>query len=415
MNTLTRAENMAKFKEQVAAGKILVGVGAGTGITAKSSEAGGADMLIIYNSGRYRMAGRGSLAGLLSYGDANQIVVEMGAEVLPVVKHTPVLAGVCGTDPFRVMEIYLKQLKEQGFNGVQNFPTVGLIDGVFRQNLEETGMGYGLEVDMIRKAHELDMLTCPYVFDPDQARAMAEAGANPIYCVWDDLATEAVKLAAEFPDTKFINVDCYVTGEDANIKTIVVEPQQATFIAGVVAANSTETGKVGWLGSMDNPVINKFREGFEAGVAYVDNGTTCESLYIGDANDPNKGTELAKQVIGKGADIVMHSANQSGLGVIRACEEEGVKAIGVDEWQGALNEEVVFWSALKDITGAVYEAGKSVMEDTFEPGMSVHDSSTGAALYDERDYNKLSDDLKAIVDDVVAKLASGEIVIETAE
>ena len=161
MNTLTRAENLAKFKEQVANGKILVGVGAGTGITAKSSEAGGADMLIIYNSGRYRMAGRGSLAGLLSYGDANQIVVEMGAEVLPVVKHTPVLAGVCGTDPFRVMEIYLKQLKAQGFNGVQNFPTVGLIDGVFRQNLEETGMGYGLEVEMIRKAHELDMLTCP--------------------------------------------------------------------------------------------------------------------------------------------------------------------------------------------------------------------------------------------------------------
>lgn len=178
MNTLTRAENLAKFKEQVASGKILVGVGAGTGITAKSSEAGGADMLIIYNSGRYRMAGRGSLAGLLSYGDANQIVVEMGAEVLPVVKHTPVLAGVCGTDPFRVMEIYLKQLKAQGFNGVQNFPTVGLIDGVFRQNLEETGMGYGLEVEMIRKAHELDMLTCPYVFDPDQARAMAEAGAD---------------------------------------------------------------------------------------------------------------------------------------------------------------------------------------------------------------------------------------------
>lgn len=135
-------------------------------------------MLIIYNSGRYRMAGRGSLAGLLSYGDANQIVVEMGAEVLPVVKNIPVLAGVCGTDPFRVMDIYLRQLKAQGFNGVQNFPTVGLIDGVFRQNLEETGMGYDLEVEMIRKAHELDMLTCPYVFDPEQAKAMAEAGAD---------------------------------------------------------------------------------------------------------------------------------------------------------------------------------------------------------------------------------------------
>lgn len=178
MNTMTRSEIMAKFKEQVKNGQTLLGVGAGTGITAKFSEAGGADMLIVYNSGRYRMAGRGSLAGLLSYGDANQIVVEMGSEVLPIVKDTPVLAGVCGTDPFRVMDIFLKQLKEQGFAGVQNFPTVGLIDGVFRQNLEETGMGYGLEVEMIRKAHELDMLTTPYVFDPDQARAMAEAGAD---------------------------------------------------------------------------------------------------------------------------------------------------------------------------------------------------------------------------------------------
>lgn len=178
MNKMTRAEIIAKFKEERKNGKILLGVGAGTGITAKSSEAGGANMLIIYNSGRFRMAGRGSLSGLLSYGDANQIVVEMGAEVLPVVKHTPVLAGVCGTDPFRVMEIYLKQLKDMGFNGVQNFPTVGLIDGVFRQNLEETGMGYGLEVDMVRAAHELDMLTCPYVFDPEQAKAMAEAGAD---------------------------------------------------------------------------------------------------------------------------------------------------------------------------------------------------------------------------------------------
>ncbi|GJM70586.1 hypothetical protein HMSSN036_28020 [Paenibacillus macerans] len=178
MNTMTRSEILAKFKAEVAGGKILLGVGAGTGITAKSSEAGGADMLIIYNSGRYRMAGRGSLAGLLAYGDANAIVVEMASEVLPVVENIPVLAGVCGTDPFRVMDIYLKQLKDMGFNGVQNFPTVGLIDGVFRQNLEETDMGYDLEVEMIRKAHQLDMLTCPYVFDPDQAKAMAEAGAD---------------------------------------------------------------------------------------------------------------------------------------------------------------------------------------------------------------------------------------------
>ena len=180
MNTQSRSEIVAKFREERKAGRFLVGVGAGTGITAKSSEAGGADLLIIYNSGRYRMAGRGSLAGILSYGDANQIVVEMGTEVLPVVKNTPVLAGVCGTDPFRVMDVYLKQLKAQGFNGVQNFPTVGLIDGVFRQNLEETDMGYDKEVEMIRKAHELDMLTCPYVFNPDEATAMAKAGADVI-------------------------------------------------------------------------------------------------------------------------------------------------------------------------------------------------------------------------------------------
>ncbi|WP_371378009.1 phosphoenolpyruvate hydrolase family protein [Sporomusa aerivorans] len=174
----TRSEVLKKLKAEIAAGKIIVGAGAGAGISAKSGEAGGVDLIIIYNSGKYRMAGRGSLAGLLSYGDANKIVVEMGAEVLPVVKHTPVLAGVCGTDPFRIMEVFLKQLKEQGFAGVQNFPTVGLIDGVFRQNLEETGMGYDLEVDMIKKAHELDMVTSPYVFDTEQAVKMTKAGAD---------------------------------------------------------------------------------------------------------------------------------------------------------------------------------------------------------------------------------------------
>lgn len=175
---LTREEVLKKLKSEVANGNLLLGAGAGTGISAKSAEAGGVDLIIIYNSGRYRMAGRGSLAGLLPYGDANQIVVDMGREVLPVVKNTPVLAGVCGTDPFRVMEVYLKQLKEQGFAGVQNFPTVGLIDGVFRANLEETGMGYDLEVEMIRMAHELDMLTTPYVFDEEQAIKMAKAGAD---------------------------------------------------------------------------------------------------------------------------------------------------------------------------------------------------------------------------------------------
>jgi predicted TIM-barrel enzyme len=175
---MTRKEILKRLKDEVAKGNIIVGAGAGTGISAKSAEAGGVDLIIIYNSGRYRMAGRGSLAGLLPYGDANRIVVEMGSEVLPIVKNTPVLAGVCGTDPFRVMDKFLKQLKDMGFAGVQNFPTVGLIDGVFRQNLEETGMGYDLEVEMIKKAHQLDMLTTPYVFDTIQAKKMAEAGAD---------------------------------------------------------------------------------------------------------------------------------------------------------------------------------------------------------------------------------------------
>ena len=178
MNTMSRKEIMEMYRKQISEGKILLGVGAGTGITAKFSEKGGADMLIIYNSGRYRMAGRGSLAGLMAYGDANKIVVEMASEVLPVVLNTPVLAGVNGTDPFRVMSVFLNELKDMGFNGVQNFPTVGLIDGVFRQNLEETGMGYDLEVEMIRKAHELDLLTTPYVFDEVQAEKMAKAGAD---------------------------------------------------------------------------------------------------------------------------------------------------------------------------------------------------------------------------------------------
>ncbi|MCA0308801.1 MAG: phosphoenolpyruvate hydrolase family protein [Actinobacteria bacterium] len=175
---MSRQEILARFRAQVAAGQPIIGGGAGTGITAKSAEAGGIDLLVIYNSGRFRMAGRGSLSGLLAYGDANAIVMEMANEVLPVVKHTPVLAGVNGTDPFRVMPYFLKQVKEIGFAGVQNFPTVGLIDGVFRANLEETGMGYGPEIDMIRLAHELDLLTSPYVFDTDQAKAMTAAGAD---------------------------------------------------------------------------------------------------------------------------------------------------------------------------------------------------------------------------------------------
>jgi predicted TIM-barrel enzyme len=178
MAFITRKDALRRLRKTAKSGQPIVGCGAGTGISAKFAEKGGADLIIIYNSGRYRMAGRGSLAGLMPYGDANGIVVEMAAEVLPVVQDTPVLAGVCGTDPFRLMPVFIKQLKEMGFSGVQNFPTVGLMDGDFRANLEATGMGYDKEVEAISIAHELDMLTTPYVFNADEAKAMAEAGAD---------------------------------------------------------------------------------------------------------------------------------------------------------------------------------------------------------------------------------------------
>src|SRR5882724_9260336 len=178
MSFFTREQCLERLRAQLAAGKPIIGGGAGTGISAKCSEAGGIDLLIIYNSGRFRMAGRGSLSGMMPYGDANQIVVDMAREVLPVVKKTPVLAGVCGTDPFRIMKLFLREIQALGFSGVQNFPTVGLIDGSYRQGLEETEMGYGLEVDMIRQAGELGLLTCPYVFNEDEAQDMARAGAD---------------------------------------------------------------------------------------------------------------------------------------------------------------------------------------------------------------------------------------------
>ena len=182
MARFERKALLERFHDMVKRREPIIGGGAGTGLSAKCEEAGGIDIIGIYNSGRYRMAGRGSLAGLLAYGDANQIVKEMASEVLPVVKDTPVIAGVNGTDPFLIMDGFLAELKELGFSGVQNFPTVGLIDGVFRANLEETGMGYGLEVEMIRAAHETDLLTTPYVFSAEDAAAMAEAGADLIVC-----------------------------------------------------------------------------------------------------------------------------------------------------------------------------------------------------------------------------------------
>ncbi len=252
MGMIKREQTLARLRAQVAAGKPIVGAGAGTGLSAKCAEAGGADLIVIYNSGRYRMAGRGSLAGLLPYGDANAIVVDMAREVLPVVKHTPVLAGVCGTDPFRMMDVFLPQLTAMGFSGIQNFPTVGLFEGVFRQNLEETGMGYGLEVDLVRRAREMDILTTPYAFTPQEARDMAAAGAD-ILVPHVGLTTkgnigaetavsldDAVRLVQEMADAAHaVNPDVLVLCHGGPI----AEPEDAAYVL------ARTTGIVGFYGA----------------------------------------------------------------------------------------------------------------------------------------------------------------------
>mgnify|MGYP001362358365 CR=1 FL=1 len=238
---MRRQDIIEKLKAQIAAGRPIIGAGAGTGLSAKCVEAGGADIIVIYNSGRFRMAGRGSLAGMMPYGDANAIVVEMAAEVLPVVRRTPVLAGVCGTDPFRLMHVFLRQIKDMGFAGVQNFPSVGLIDGIFRANLEETDMGYGKEVEMIATAHELDLLTTPYVFNPREAEQMAAAGAD-ILVPHVGLTTkgtigaqtaitldDAVKVIQEMHDAaKAVNPDIIVLCHGGPI----AEPEDAQYVLG---------------------------------------------------------------------------------------------------------------------------------------------------------------------------------------
>jgi predicted TIM-barrel enzyme len=249
---MTREQALARLRAQLAAGNPIIGAGAGTGLSAKCAEAGGIDLLIIYNSGRFRMAGRGSLAGMMPYGDANGIVMDMAREVLPVVKNTPVLAGVCGTDPFRLMKRFLLDVKEAGFSGVQNFPTVGLIDGRFRQNLEETDMGFDKEVEMIRLARELDLLTCPYVFTEEEARQMTQAGAD-VLIPHAGLTTkgaigartaltlsEAAKLAQSLCDAaKAVNSDVLVLCHGGPI----AEPDDAAFVL------SNTKGVVGFFGA----------------------------------------------------------------------------------------------------------------------------------------------------------------------
>ena len=249
---MDRSEALAKLRTTVGSGGVVIGAGAGTGLSAKCAEAGGVDLIIIYNSGRYRMAGRGSLAGLMPYGDANAIVVDMGYEVLPIVAHTPVLAGVCGTDPFRLMRPFIRQLKEQGFSGVQNFPTVGLIDGKFRQNLEETGMGYGLEVEMIRVAHEEGMLTCPYVFSVEDAVAMAHAGADVLvpHMGLTTKGTIGAHTALTLDDCVPIIQSMHDAAKEVNPEIMVLchggpiaEPEEAQYVL------ARTTGVVGFFGA----------------------------------------------------------------------------------------------------------------------------------------------------------------------
>ncbi|WNR46047.1 phosphoenolpyruvate hydrolase family protein [Paenibacillus roseipurpureus] len=249
---ISRQEIVRRLKSQIHENKAIIGAGAGTGLSAKSAEDGGVDLIIIYNSGKYRMAGRGSLAGLMPYGDANQIVTEMGREVLTIVKDTPVLAGVCGTDPFRNMDVFLEDLKRSGFSGVQNFPTVGLCDGVFRQNLEETGMGYALEVDMIRKAHELDLFTSPYVFNEEDAVAMAKAGADMLVA-HVGLTTKGMigaKTALTLEESIDIVQRIHDAGKSINPDIIVIchggpisEPEDAAYVLGQTK------GVVGFFGA----------------------------------------------------------------------------------------------------------------------------------------------------------------------
>ncbi|MGE3803960.1 MAG: phosphoenolpyruvate hydrolase family protein [Gemmataceae bacterium] len=256
MSFFSRDECLKRLRAQVAAGKPIIGGGAGTGISAKCAEAGGIDLIIIYNSGRFRMAGRGSLSGMMPYGDANQIVMDMAREVLPVIKNTPVLAGVCGTDPFRIMKLFLREVQTAGFSGVQNFPTVGLIDGQFRQNLEETGMGYGPEVDMIRAAHNMGLLTCPYVFTEEEAKDMARAGADVLIPHMGlttkgsigaqtamTLADAAKKVQSLHDAAKSVNKDILVLCHGGPIS----EPEDAEYvikntkgIAGFFGASSVE-------------------------------------------------------------------------------------------------------------------------------------------------------------------------------
>lgn len=280
-------------------------------------------------------------------------------------------------------------------------PFADLVDSGMMKLKEE--MGDNLDYRLVESLEKGEM--------EEQVRAAAEMGADPVMVLWDDLANAVLEVAPDFPDTKFIIIDSYVNAELPNLKTVIIEPQEASFIAGIVAAETTETNILGFVGGSDIPVIENFFSGFAAGVKYMDPTIEVKEVYAGTFTDPAKGLEVGGLLFNQGADIVMHAANKTGLGVINAAEEAGKMAIGVDMWQGDVAPGHVLWSALKPADIATYVAAKQAVDGEFEAGIWYYTLREGASLYDSRDFDALSSDLQDIVKDVEEKISNGEIVV----
>lgn len=243
---------------------------------------------------------------------------------------------------------------------------------------------------------------------PEQIRAMAQLGASPIYSMFDTVNEVVLQLASEFPDTKFYLIDCEMENEQPNVVNLIVDPYEASYLAGFVAAKTTKTNKIGWIGHTDHPTIVRFLDGYTAGAKYANPNIVIESAFTGDPNDPVKGQETAKIIIDKGVDVIFQSANQSGMGVIKACAESGIKCIGVDDWQGSI-DPCVFWSALKDIDGAIYETGKACIEGNFSAGRMEFGLKTNSKVYDQRDFDKLPKELQDEVSKLTEDIRSGKV------
>ena len=262
---------------------------------------------------------------------------------------------------------------------------------------------YGAEVKLIEALDKAEYA--------EQIRAMAEMGANPIYTMFDTVNAVAIELAPEYPDTKFCLIDSNLETEHENVANVYVDSLEPSFVSGFVAAKTTQTGTIGWIGSLDIPVINRFRDGYLAGAAYADPEVEVHTAYVGDDSDTVKAGEQAKILVSQGADVIFQTANLAGLGVIQACSDAGIKCIGVDEWQGDI-DECVFWSSLTDINGAVFDSFTAYKEGNFVPGRTNYGIETQSAIFDDRDYEKLPDDVKAELDELLVSVKEGSLVLE---